>query len=1203
MIRFALPLILIVILVGCSGKPATIGQLRRVDINIDAEKNAVGLDEAIASYKRFLDETNDTPMTPEAIRRMADLKVEKEYGQIADTSTVEVNKVEASSSETALHVKQDVAFPQPTEIETDTDFENRNIVASEIEIPAIKDELPPGDGLTRAGAQEAVAHYRKLLEEFPEYERNDQALYQLSRALEEQGQVEEAMLVMNQLAAKFPDSRYLGEVQFRRAEYFFARRKYLDAEEAYGNVVDLGEKSDFYVLALYKLGWSFYKQDLYTEALHRHIKLIDFKVANGIDLENIVDDQDKKRIKDTLRIISQSFSNLGGVSAVIDYFSQHGSRAYEYMFYAHLAKYYVSKQRYNDAVTTMTTFIDRNPTHRQAPLFMLRVIAINKIGGFASLVVEAKKTYARSYGFGAKYWKHFNPDYRPEVVEGLKVTLIDLANHYHALYQDKELVEKKSVHLKDALYWYREFLASFPVVAESAAINYQLAELLLENNLFAEAAQEYEKTAYVYPVFDKADKAGYAAVYAYREHLKRVALKDKDQVKRDIIRVSLKFAEYYPKHKKAALVLAAAVDELYVLRDFKTALIAARHLISRFPEIPADIRRSALLVAAHSSYELEAYSEAEAAYTEVLPLYSKDDKLRQVLLDNLVASIYKQGEAANRSRNYKKAAEYFLKVASVAPTSAILPTAEFDGAVALIKVEEWQGATKVLTGFRKKFPKHKLQYEVTKKLAYVYQENERFDLAAVEFERIEIESTDPALRQEALLTAAELYEQINDLNKASKVYRRYVEEFPVPIDINIEARGKLANIHLLQGKKNAYLDELKRIVILEADAGSAQTAQTREIAGAAALVLAKKYYEEFISVRLVEPFVQNLQRKQTLMKKLTEIYSKIFEYEIGVVTAEATFYLAEIYADFSEALLKSERPKGLSSLEFEEYELALEEQAYPFEEKAIEMHQNNLELISKNVYNDWIDKSLEKLSVFMPARYGKLEVANNEIASMTEFRFENIALMQTAQTNVAPTVKDKGNRLKSGKETKKRADDAPQVSVSRLENGRTGFIVTENFHYDVNRRDLFVLGVDALESGEYGVAVDCFESITATSPSQSAPYINLAIAYIRSDRDAQAEESLKKALELVAGHPLASHEYGLLLRRAGRFDEAREVYADSLKLFPEYFPHRKNLGVLCDLYLGDLKCAANQFEMFLEAQPGNEEVKLWLSEVQARQGY
>ena len=46
-----------------------------------------------------------------------------------------------------------------------------------------------------------------------------------------------------------------------------------------------GARSDFYELALYKLGWSLYKQDFYEEALHRYMALLDYKLSVGYDFD------------------------------------------------------------------------------------------------------------------------------------------------------------------------------------------------------------------------------------------------------------------------------------------------------------------------------------------------------------------------------------------------------------------------------------------------------------------------------------------------------------------------------------------------------------------------------------------------------------------------------------------------------------------------------------------------------------------------------------------------------------------------------------------------------------------------------------------------------------------------------------------------------------------------------------------------------
>ena len=181
-------------------------------------------------------------------------------------------------------------------------------------------------------------------------------------------------------------------------------------------------------------------------------------------------------------------------------------------------------------------------------------------------------------------------------------------------------------------------------------------------------------------------------------------------------------------------------------------------------------------------------------------------------------------------------------------------------------------------------------------------------------------------------------------------------------------------------------------------------------------------------------------------------------------------------------------------------------------------------------------------------------------------------------------------------------NEVPTASVTRLGEGRTGFEIRDLAPVDEKIQAEFQRGVDAIAKGDYDTAVDAFTTVTRKVPKLSAAQVNLAIAYTRSDRDNAAEAALHEALRLVPGHPLASHEYGLLLRRSGRLNEAREIYEEALQRFPEYTPLRQNLGVLCDLYLNDADCAREQLTLYLQAQPDDEQVKLWLAELQARTG-
>ena len=996
-------MVLSVMLVSCQsmGDKNTIAKLRHMKVEIKEEKLEEGLEKAMLSYQRFLEETPESALTPEAIRRLADLKIEKEYGVLTVVSgDGNVDPKKTSDGKKALPPPERIITTSPLtgdgkpapieaqEQESQAVFESRASQSQDLAAAASAQELEGGDDLERANAREAIALYTKLLNEYPLYERNDQVLYQMSRAYEELGQTQEAMVVMNRMVREYPRSRYIDEVQFRRAEFFFTYRRFLDAEDAYASIVNMGVSSFYYELALYKLGWTYYKQELYEDALHRFIALLDHKVSVGYDFAQTEDEQESKRMEDTFRVISLGFSNLGGADSVVSYFSDKGKRSYEDRVYSNLGEFYFEKRRYADASAAYSAFVSRNPFHKVSPNFHMRVIEIHTAGGFPSLVLESKKSFASSYGLKSEYWNYFDPSDRPDILGHLKGNLTDLANHFHACYQDPQQSEEKAENFKEALHWYGEFLISFPADSESPVLNYQMADLLLENKYFGAAAIEYEKTAYGYPAHEKASPAGYAAVYAHRAHLGTVGEDAKDAVKREVVRSSLKFADVFPEHEKAAIVLGAAADDLYAMKDYEQALGAGEKLLNVFPESEPEVRRAAWLVIAHSSFELMRFDAAEAAYIHVLALLPDGDKTRETLIDNLAASIYKQGEQANAVKDHRAAAEHFLRVGRLAPTSGIRTAAEYDAAAALIQLKDWEAAAVVLVAFRKNFPGHTLQPEVTKKMAFVYKENNQLSLAAEEYERIETESEDEAIRRDALLVAAELHEEDGNMDRALSVYRRYAAYFPKPVELNLEARNKTADILKTLNDRKSYMEELGKIVAIDASAGRDRTPRTRYLAAKAGLVLAEPKYEAFTAVKLAKPFEVNLRKKRDLMKSSTQAFSKLLDYEVGDVTAAATFYLAEIYAHFSNALMTSERPEGLTPLELEQYELAIEEQAYPFEEQAIMVHENNLKLISLGVYNEWIDKSLQKLAVFVPARYDKQEETSGILSSLETYTYE-----------------------------------------------------------------------------------------------------------------------------------------------------------------------------------------------------------------------
>jgi tetratricopeptide (TPR) repeat protein len=972
-----------------SSDQGTLAELQQVAADVEDVYLEDGLERAAQSYRRYLEETDKNDRTPEAMRRLADLQIEQVYGVLGNDDIVELAAPKAGSLPLTGEAATVTAEPA-TPDESDLEFERRATQRETLltQESSLEDELlTEGGEPIPAGPREAIETYKQILELYPNYERNDRVLYQMSRAYDEIGQPDNAMEVMNRFVTAYPYSRFVDEVQFRRGEYYFVRRQWLDAEQAYSAVTRIGSTTSYYELALYKLGWTFYKQFLYEEALHRFMAMLDYQLTIGYDFDTLDEEDEEHRINDTFRVISLSFSNLEGPEVVDDYFSRFGHRSYADKVYRNLGEFYFAKLRYDDATSIYKSFIRLNPYHKASPQFSMRVVEIYGDAGFPLLVVESKKEFAARYALASEYWNYHDVRNATEVIGFLKTNLTDLAGHYHALYQQDTLVEKRPAHLNEAAQWYRQFIASFPADADTPQVNYRLADLLLENKDFLVAAKEYEKTGYEYAEHGQASAAGYAAVYAYRQELNNVTGARQREIKLETVTSSLKFADTFPDHEEAPIVLGAAADDLYEMKDFGLAIESARKLIDRYPSADDSLLRSAWAVVAHSSIDIAEYVDAEVAYANLLALTPDDDESKDAVIDGLAAAIYKQAEQANLVEDYRTAAGHFLRIKAVAPTSGIRSAAEYDAAAALMKIEDWTLAAGVLEEFRSSHPDHELSTEATKQLAHVYRVDGQIARAAAEHERISAETDDPELRRNALLTAGELYDEADDENEALRVYEHYVFEYPRPIDLAIETRTRMAEIFSSKHDHTRYYEELEAIVALDRDSDRDRTDRSRFLASRAALVLAEQTFEHFGKLKLSQPFEESLAAKQGQMDITLQAMEGLVGYEIADVTAAATFYIAQTYFEFSQSLLESERPAGLSEAEKVDYELVIEEEAYPFEEQAIAVHEENHELLVSGIYNPWVQKSLDRLAVMMPGRYAKSETSEGFLGSIDVYAY------------------------------------------------------------------------------------------------------------------------------------------------------------------------------------------------------------------------
>ena len=165
-----------------------------------------------------------------------------------------------------------------------------------------------------------------------------------------------------------------------------------------------------------------------------------------------------------------------------------------------------------------------------------------------------------------------------------------------------------------------------------------------------------------------------------------------------------------------------------------------------------------------------------------------------------------------------------------------------------------------------------------------------------------------------------------------------------------------------------------------------------------------------------------------------------------------------------------------------------------------------------------------------------------------------------------------------------------------------GFAITEKVRAGADVRADFDSALRLLEQKQYSEGIALLVKVTEAAPDLTAAHIDLAIAYGELADLERAEASLERALKLSPRHPVVLNELGIVYRKTGRFAQARKSYELALELHPDFHFARRNLAILCDVYLRDTSCALNHYTLYTTAVPDDEAAAVWIADLRNRIG-
>jgi tetratricopeptide (TPR) repeat protein len=814
-----------------------------------------------------------------------------------------------------------------------------------------------------------------------------------------EGDQAEALKMLTQLTQRHPTYPNIAEAHFRKGDIYFNNKDYRRAEQSYLAVTQL-DKSRLSVNAHYMLGWAYYKQTEYYKSVDAFTYVLDQLLANNASLDHL-GKAEKPLVKDTLHSMTLALDRVGGAKAIAS-LENIARKNYAWMVYEDIGEYYLEKELYEDSASAFRLFVNNHRHSAQAPTLHEKLISTYIKGGFPRKALDEKEAYVNAYGLHSDYEGN-RGGIPAHVSKSLRVYLDELARHYYnegqgyqkvvAELTDKKLTDKKGrdeqqiaeksiliiASFDRAADFYQQYVTTFPDDARIDEIYFLKAEALFLAKRYAEAVVDYERVAYK-PKGKSAEKhaanAGYAAIISYQKHIATLQPESADVKKWQAQAVDsmLQFAKVFHTDNRSPTVLTNAAEYLFSLNQYQRALEVSNNLIANNPQLDKTLRKTAYGIIAHSHFKLGDFQNAENNYLNQRELVDRNSEEYAQISERLATAIYKKSEGIVNAGEKEAAITQLLKVKTLTPDSSIRVTAQFDAATMLLELEQWSRAIIELKELAALYPKHELAVEFPRKLAFAYEKNEQWAFAAEAYLGLSKNDPDAEVRREGLFLAATMFEKNKNYATSIDHFKDYDATYEKPFSSRIEARYHLATLYEKLGETENHLFWLKRLIEADQKAGAQRTERSQWLAAWANIKYGDYYAADFSSTKLYLPLVKSLPAKNKLLDSAIKQYQSAADYGILEFVTMSSFKVAHLYQQFAQELRNSPKPAGMGADEQKLYAEIIEEQAAPFDELAIELHQANIDRAWEGSFNEWIDRSFAEMKQLNPARYNKTEL-------------------------------------------------------------------------------------------------------------------------------------------------------------------------------------------------------------------------------------
>ena len=844
-------------------------------------------------------------------------------------------------------------------------------------------ELALIEGVVEAPYKTAIQSLERLLLEEQSARELTLIRYQLAHAYDQSGEPAKSLQHLNETIAGSEESDFVLEALFRRGEINFSAERHLEAALDYGVVSQA--KGKYQLHAFYMLGWARFKQGDLDRALTAFVSAIEYILGNAQAQQR--PGSYKELLTDVTRISVITLDYLDGVETLAITMANADKPEWQVHLYQALGDWYRDKGRFQDSADTWITFIARNPFDLQAPRISLEIIETYRDAGFISEIEPLKGDFIERYDKSSEFYSRHGDESFSTYQQPLLDFLDESTARAHARAQETQV----EADFLTAAARYERWLVNFSGHERSGEIQFLLAEALSDGGAIQASIHAYRKVVYLYHEFERSRESAYAIVLGLESLSPGTIGSMSQEMSQEKLYASLYFANTYPLDIRVPAIRVNTAKMLFDLSRFQEAAELAQIVIDAADTVKAatdktqetatvELLRTAVLISGHSRFELGEYALAEVAYRELLETNSADKELRERLL----ASVFKQAEKSEASGDIQQTIWHFQRLSEIDRMSPLAIDASYDVAGFYEQLHDYASAARQLEDFRQKYPAHPVVADIPKRLVSLYESMSMPGPAARELLAMHAsQNFDRETQRQALYRAAELFLVANNTEMALDTFRNYAHKFQSPFGVRMEAMQQMDTLYQLKGESQKRRFWLRKKVDAFNRAGPEQhNDRTRFLAADAAFILAADKLAQFEAARLKLPLNRSLKKKSKMMKQTVKAFEQVADYGVAVFVSGSTFQVGSVYQSLAKSIIDSDRPPNLNELELEQYEILLEEQAFPFEEQAISIHKANLEQGWSIGWDDWVDASLRELDELYPGRFRRTELGVAYVKSL-----------------------------------------------------------------------------------------------------------------------------------------------------------------------------------------------------------------------------